>query len=93
MITTRLAWGVEELGAAECHRKAIEAGIDRLGGDSTPGIIAGLVEQGALSESRIGQPVRWILRDKFRLGLFENPHVDPEHASKSVGLRPVGPAR
>src|SRR5690606_14798119 len=40
---------------------------------------------GRISEERIDQSVARILRSKFELGLFENPYVDPEEASTTVG--------
>jgi beta-glucosidase len=44
-----------------------------------------LVNSGQVSEARIDESVRRILRDKFRLGLFDNPYVDVEHAKHVVG--------
>ncbi|MBT8183807.1 MAG: glycoside hydrolase family 3 C-terminal domain-containing protein, partial [Eudoraea sp.] len=43
--------------------------------------IISLVEDGELPESRIDISVRRILRDKFRLGLFDNPYVDLDKTS------------
>ena len=40
---------------------------------------------GKISEARIDQSVRRLLRDKFRLGLFDNPYVDPDAAEQIVG--------
>jgi beta-glucosidase len=48
-------------------------------------VIVELVERGQVSEERIDQSVRRILRDKFRLGLFDNPYVDPVAAQQIVG--------
>ena len=39
-----------------------------------------LLAEGRISESRIDDAVRRILRIKFRAGLFENPYVDPSKA-------------
>jgi beta-glucosidase len=78
-------WGVEELSPAERIRKAIEAGVDQFGGETCPEIIVALVRSGQVSEARLDQSVRRLLRDKFRLGLFDNPFVDPEAAVRIVG--------
>ena len=44
-----------------------------------------LVEQGRISEERIDASVRRLLREKFVLGLFDNPYVDPGDAAATVG--------
>lgn len=44
-----------------------------------------LVRSGRVPESRIDASVRRLLRDKFRLGLFDNPFVDPGTAEETVG--------
>ncbi|MDX2283795.1 MAG: glycoside hydrolase family 3 N-terminal domain-containing protein [Bacteroidia bacterium] len=79
------AWGVEHLSEAERVLKVIEAGADQFGGESCPEHVVSLVQQGKLSESRIDESVRRLLRQKFQLGLFDNPYVDVEHAVKTVG--------
>ncbi len=83
-ITSGMPWGVEKLTVAERYQKAIEAGVDRLGGDSTPEIIVGLVKSGLLTEPRIDESARRILRVLFALGLFENPYANPEEAAETV---------
>lgn len=45
------------------------------GGEALPELIIDLVESGQLSEDRIDVSVKRILKDKFRLGLFDNPYV------------------
>ena len=42
-------------------------------------------EAGRIPESRIDESVRRLLRDKFRLGLFDDPYVDPEQAERICG--------
>jgi beta-glucosidase len=79
------AWGVEHLGVAERARKAIDAGVDQFGGESCPEVIVELVRSGQIEESRIDRSVRRLLRDKFRLGLFDNPYIDPDLAERTVG--------
>ncbi len=76
------SWGVEDLGPKERMLKVIEAGCDQFGGEDTPEQLVELVKEGKLSEERIDVSVRRLLRDKFTLGLFENPYVDPDIALK-----------
>jgi beta-glucosidase len=76
---------VEHLSVPDRVKKIIEAGCDILGGETCPEIIIELVENGQLSEARLDESVRRILRDKFRLGLFDNPYVDPDAAAQMVG--------
>lgn len=83
-ITTSMAWGVEHLTIGERYKKALEAGTDLIGNDSTPHYIVELVKTGQLSESRIDDSARRILRVRFTLGIFENPYVDPERAAQIV---------
>jgi beta-glucosidase len=78
-------WGVEELNTGQRMRKAIEAGVDQFGGESCPEGIVELVRSGQIPESRIDQSARRLLRDKFRLGLFDNPYVDAEAADQTAG--------
>ena len=79
------AWGVEHLSVAERAKKALDAGVDQFGGESCPEVIVELVRSGQVTESRIDQSVRRILREKFRLGLFDNPFTDPSAAEQIVG--------
>jgi beta-glucosidase len=79
-----MPWGVESLTVKDRYRKAIEAGVDRLGGDATPELIVELVQEGALTEARIDESARRILRVLFALGLFENPYASPDEAARTV---------
>jgi beta-glucosidase len=78
-------WGVEDLSVAERARKAIDAGVDQFGGEACPEVVVDLVRSGLIQEDRIDESVRRLLRDKFRLGLFDDPYVDPETAERVVG--------
>jgi beta-glucosidase len=78
-------WGVERLSVAERVEKALEAGVDQFGGEACPEVVIDLVKRGRLSEARIDVSVRRLLRDKFRLGLFDQPTVDPDAAEAIVG--------
>jgi beta-glucosidase len=79
------AWGVEDLSLAERTLKVIEAGCDQFGGENSPELIIELVRSGALSEKRIDESVARIMRDKFTLGLFDDPYVDVDQAPAIAG--------
>jgi beta-glucosidase len=79
------AWGVEHLSRPARAKKALDAGVDQFGGEACPEVIVALVRGGEVAEARIDQSVRRLLRDKFRLGLFDNPYVDPAAAERTVG--------
>ena len=78
------AWGVEDLTPVQRMKKAILAGVDQIGGESSTDQIINLVEKGDIQESRIDQSVRRILRDKFTIGLFDNPFVDVNKISEKL---------
>ncbi len=79
------AWGVEDLSPLQRVKKVIDAGCDQFGGEQCPELIVELVKKGQVSENRIDQSVRRILKDKFILGLFDNPYVDENEADKIAG--------
>ncbi len=79
------AWGVEHLSPGERMAKALEAGVDQFGGESAPELLVQLVRDGSVPESRLDISARRILRDKFRLGLFDNPYLDVANTSSVVG--------
>jgi beta-glucosidase len=47
-----------------------------------------LVRQGVLKESQLDELVGPMLEWKFRLGLFDDPYVDPDEAERIVGSDP-----
>jgi beta-glucosidase-like glycosyl hydrolase len=79
------AWGVEHLDAHERVELLLAAGADQLGGEECVDILVDLVTQGRVSESRIDESVRRLLRVKFELGLFDDPYVDEDVAETTVG--------
>ncbi|WP_345801165.1 glycoside hydrolase family 3 N-terminal domain-containing protein [Microbacterium sp. AZCO] len=79
------AWGVEHLTPAERMIKVLDAGADQFGGEHDPRLLISLVEDGRVSEERLDASARRLLREKFELGLFENPYVDAEAADAIVG--------
>ncbi|WP_409421785.1 glycoside hydrolase family 3 N-terminal domain-containing protein [Pseudaeromonas sp. ZJS20] len=80
-----MSWGVESLSVAERYAKAINAGVDQFGGVDDPSYLISAVESGMVTEDRIDESVLRILKQKFDLGLFENPYVDEEAAVELVG--------
>jgi len=76
---------VEDLSPLERAKKSLDAGCDQFGGEADPHLIIELVNSGAISEERINISVRRILRDKFRLGLFDNPYVNETAATNISG--------
>ncbi len=76
------AFGVEHMSPLERTQKAIEAGVDQFGGESSPEQIVQLVNNGLLSETRIDESVRRLLTLKFLLGLFDNPYVDVDRVDE-----------
>lgn len=85
VIVEAKCWGVEHLTVPERVLKALDAGVDQFGGESCPEVVSSLVREGRLPMARVDQSARRILRDKFRLGLFDNPFVDPDLAERLVG--------
>ena len=79
------AWGVESLAPIDRVKKVIDAGCDQFGGESIPELIVQLVKEGKVTEQRIDESVRRLLRQKFELGLFDNPYVDVGNAELIVG--------
>ncbi|HKN43314.1 MAG TPA: glycoside hydrolase family 3 N-terminal domain-containing protein, partial [Propionibacteriaceae bacterium] len=79
------AWGVEHLDELSRVEMILNAGCDQFGGEARPELVLQLVEQGRITEERIDASVRRLLREKFILGLFDNPYVDPDQAAATVG--------
>ena len=84
-------WGMEHLTVAERHYRVLLAGVDQFGGnqDKQPIVEAygmwarDYGEQSA--RERFELSARRLLLNSFRLGLFENPYVDPAEATRIVG--------
>lgn len=81
------AWGVEDLTPIQRVKKVIDAGCDQFGGEDCPELIVELVKTGQITESRIDKSVSRILKDKFILGLFDNPYVDEAAAKQIAGKK------
>jgi beta-glucosidase len=81
------AWGLEELSVEDQLVIATEAGTDIFSGFDQNEIIYSLIESGRITEERLDESVRRLLREQFELGLFENPYVDANRAAYLVGNR------
>ncbi|WP_010535208.1 glycoside hydrolase family 3 protein [Brachybacterium squillarum] len=79
------AWGVEHLSPAERMARILEAGADQFGGEECTELLLDLVAEGTVSEERVRESARRLLRVKFRLGLFDDPYVDEQAAPAAVG--------
>lgn len=85
------SWGVENLSIDERYYVALMAGVDQFGGstDRVPILTAyqlGTEKHGeAFMRNRFEQSAIRLLRNIFRLGLFENPYLDPAESEQIVG--------
>lgn len=79
------AWGVEHLTPRERMKKVIDAGVDQFGGEAAPDMLVELVRSREITEERLDISARRLLREKFVLGLFDDPYVDVERAKRVVG--------
>jgi beta-glucosidase len=80
-----MPWGVEDLPMRARFVKAVLAGVDQFGGTERADLLVQAVKAGELTEARLDSSVIRIMTQKFRLGLFENPYVDPDAAASRVG--------
>jgi beta-glucosidase len=84
-------YGVNELTEAERHLRIIMNGVDQFGGNNRAEPILeawkiGEERYGAdFMEERMRLSAMRLLRGMFRLGLFENPYLDPEESERIVG--------
>jgi len=80
-----MPWGVEELSKAQRFAKAINAGVDQIGGTEQSNIIVEDVQKGLISEARVREAASRILLQKFQIRLFEQPYVDETRAAVIAG--------
>jgi beta-glucosidase len=70
---------------AEAARLGLAAGVDYDLELSNAGVYRTLIDQvkqGLVPESDVDKAVRRVLSAKFRLGLFDNPYVDPDYVER-----------
>jgi len=84
-------WGVEKMTEAERHFKAIEAGVDQFGGNNEIAPVLEAYKMGvakhdsAFMRKRFEQSAIRLLRNIFRVGLFEKPYLNVAETEKTVG--------
>lgn len=84
-------WGVENLTEDERHFKALEAGVDQFGGNNDMGPVIAAYKMGVdkygenVMRKRFERSAIRLLRNIFRVGLFENPYLDVEETKQIVG--------
>jgi len=81
MLKPASAHGVEHLSEKERVCKILDAGCDMFGGEAIPQVVIELLKEGRISEERINASVKRILKEKFSMGLFDDPYLKPENAS------------
>jgi len=85
------SWGVEKLTVAERHYKAIEAGMDQFGGNNNMKPVLEAYKMGVEAHGETFMRERFetsavrLLKNIFRVGLFENPYLDVEETKAIVG--------
>lgn len=68
---------------ADAARQGLAAGVDYdLSDGSVYRTLIAQVKQGLVPESEVDRAVARVLATKFRLGLFDNPYVDPDYAER-----------
>lgn len=78
-------WGVEDKTVLQRFALSINAGVDQIGGSNLPSLVVDAVNQGLLTTARVDASVQRVLKQKFELGLFENPFVDAAAANAIAG--------
>ncbi len=73
---------------AESGKQSIENGLDVIFQTSYDHkkLFYPVFEKGEVDEEKLDEAVRRVLRAKFKLGLFENPYVEPDEAIKWNGI-------
>ncbi|MFJ9821879.1 glycoside hydrolase family 3 N-terminal domain-containing protein [Streptomyces sp. NPDC101151] len=79
------AWGVEHLDRLTRVERILDAGADQFGGEAAPELVVELVRTGRIGIERVDASVIRLLREKFLLGLFDDPYVDPDAAQEICG--------
>ena len=84
-------WGVETMTVAERHYKALEAGMDQFGGNNDMKPVIEAYNIGAEQHGEEDMRKRFevsavrLLKNIFRVGLFENPYLEVERSREIVG--------
>ncbi len=84
-------WGAETLTVAQRHYKIIMAGVDQFGGNNEAGPVIEAYNMGAkehgqkFMRARMEKSAVRLLKNIFRLGLFENPYLNAAETKATVG--------
>ncbi len=78
-----MPWGMIDATKVERYGKSFTAGLDQVGGGAEPEIVVQAVKAGLLSAQNVRMSALRVLKQKFELGLFENPYVNVA-ASKAL---------
>ncbi len=74
-------------GKHDAARLAVEAGVDiELPDPDCYPLLEDLVQRGIVTEAQLDERVRPLLRQKFQLGLFDDPYVDPDRVQNDARL-------
>lgn len=86
-----MCWGVENVPVAERHFMILEAGVDQFGGQNDKGPVLEAYKIWSdkygkeSADERFQKSAYRLLLNVFRVGLFENPYLDPEETKAIVG--------
>ena len=84
-------WGMELKSIAERHFAVLMAGVDQFGGNNDKGPVLEAYRMGVAQfgetymRKRFEQSAVRLLKNIFRVGLFENPYLDPDQSKMLVG--------
>lgn len=82
-----MPWGVENLTIIERYKMALEAGVNIFSGTADPSQLLSTLKEYPELEPLVDNSVHRLLLEKFKLGLFENPYVDVDHAIATIGKK------
>ncbi|WP_316846938.1 glycoside hydrolase family 3 protein [Pedobacter psychrodurus] len=85
------SWGVEKLSVAERHYKVLLAGVDQFGGNNDVKPVLEAYQMGVKQFGEKNFRERFeisgirLLKNIFRVGLFENPYLNADESQEIVG--------
>jgi beta-glucosidase len=82
-----MPWGAEGMSINERYKRTLEAGVNIYSGTADPTKLLETVKSGLVDMSLVDNSVLLLLKEKFALGLFENPYVDEDAATKITGSK------
>src|SRR5450432_1419549 len=85
------SWGMETKTVAERHYKILMAGVDQFGGNNAAGPVIEAYQMGVTEHGEVFMRARFeasavrLLKNIFKVGLFENPYLNVETSKQIVG--------